>query len=323
MVAPRSREGEGSRQLLPARQQLEVEEEDGEEDDEGPCGSYFRFRGSTYSLFKVISYWKQYIGYYAACKKEVEKARFGGLLDLRMPKISQYSKKVFNFTPEDVARVYGLPLGGAVIDLKYVEGGTLDSFSKDIGMIPNRSLNVPVKDLMELAIPAKGPRPPVAMVVKQFLLLATGSLLVPTFARRCKLDFAAYIGGSIEDVRVLDDKPCMWVLGDCYFLILHLLDSLIGGRYDLAAALLSREEIASCNQPATTEGTSATAVSSLAPPPARAPMPTMEWWETEDLTSLQLEQLKGLKEMTESMIEKWVARRDKVQRFVENLEQQE
>ncbi|CAL1396768.1 unnamed protein product [Linum trigynum] len=143
-VALSSREGEGSRQP-PARQQPEVEEEDEEEDEEGPCDSYFRFRGSTYSLFKVISYWKQDAAYYAACKKEVEKAGFGGLLDLRMPKIPNVfmddlmaaydiststfvfgegeSKKVFEFTHEDVARVYGLPLGGVVIDLKHTEGG--------------------------------------------------------------------------------------------------------------------------------------------------------------------------------------------------------
>ncbi|CAL1392424.1 unnamed protein product [Linum trigynum] len=254
----------------------------------------------------------------------------------------------------------------------------LDSFSEEIGMIPNKSRNVPIKALRQLAIPAEGPRPPVVMAVKQFLLLASGSLLVPTFARRCKLDFAPYIGGSIEDVRVYDwctfnvrelkvelivakkkehvarakGKPCVWVLRDCYFLTLHLLDSLslrglhtktipncrfwwkqnverastsiplTGGRYDLAADLMIREEIASRNQlqPAATEGTSATAASSSAPPPARAPMPTTEWWETEDLTSLQLKQLKGLKEMTESKIEKWVARWDKVQTIVENLE---
>ncbi|CAL1394518.1 unnamed protein product [Linum trigynum] len=226
MVAPSSREEEGSRESTPARQKPEVEEEDEEEDDEGPCGSYFRFCGSTYSLFKVISYWKQDAGYYATCKKEFEKAGFGGLLDLRMPKIpnvfmddlmAAYDiststfvfgegdlKKVFEFSPEDVARVYGLPLGEAVIDLKYIKGGMLDSFSQYIGMTPNRGRNVPIKDMRQLAIPSEGPRPLVAVAVKQFLLLATVSLLVPTFSRRYKLDFAPYIGGSIEDVRVYD-----------------------------------------------------------------------------------------------------------------------
>ncbi|CAL1382099.1 unnamed protein product [Linum trigynum] len=123
----------------------------------------------------------------------------------------------------------------------------LDSFIEDIGMIPNRSRNVPIRAPRQLAIPA----------------------------------------GDVD--------------------------------------LLSREEIAARNQlqPAATKGTSATAASSSAPPPAHAPMPTTEWWETEDLTSLQLEKLKGLKEMNESMIEKWVARRDKVQTIVENLGQQE
>ncbi|CAI0432125.1 unnamed protein product, partial [Linum tenue] len=153
MVASRSRQGEKSRQPPPAIP--EVEEEDEEEDDEGegPCGSYFRFRGSTYSLFKIINYWKEDAEYYAACKKEVEKAGFRGLLELRMPKIPNVfmddlmaaydsssstfvfgegdSKKVFDFTAEDVARVYDLPLGGAVIDLKNVEGGMLDSFSEE------------------------------------------------------------------------------------------------------------------------------------------------------------------------------------------------
>ncbi|CAL1396019.1 unnamed protein product [Linum trigynum] len=91
MVAPSSREGEGSRQP-PARQQPQVEEEDEEEDEEGPCGSYFRFHGSTYSLFKVISYWKQDAAYYETCKKEVEKAGFRGLLDLQMSKIPNVFK---------------------------------------------------------------------------------------------------------------------------------------------------------------------------------------------------------------------------------------
>ncbi|CAL1378052.1 unnamed protein product [Linum trigynum] len=397
MVAPRSRE-EGSRQPPPAIPEGEEEDEEEDDEGEGPCGSYFRFRGSTYSLFKIISYWKQDAGYYEACKKEVEKAGFGGLLELPNvfmddlmaaydPSTSTFvfgegeSKKVFDFTPEDVARVYDLPLGGAVIDLKNVEGGMLDSFSEEVGMIPNRAHMVPIKKLRELAIPANGPITPVAIAVKQFLLLATGSMLVPTFSRRCKLDSAPYLGGSVEDVRVYDwcifivrelkveltvvkkkehsaralGSPCVWVLGDCYFLILHLLDSLklgglhtktiptcrfwwkqsverastsitlVRGRYDLAAALLSREEIASRRQLQLVAigGTSAAAASSSAPPPDRAPMPTAECWETEDLTSLSLGQLKGLKEMTESMIEKWVARRDKVQTIVRNLEQQE
>ncbi|CAI0430308.1 unnamed protein product, partial [Linum tenue] len=190
---------------------------------------------------------------------------------------------------------------------------------------------VPIKKLRELAIPANSPRPPVAIAVKQFLLLATGSILLPTFSRRCKLDFAPYLGGSVEDVRVYDwctfivrelkveltvakknehsakalGSPCVWVLGDCYFLILHLLDSLklgglhtktipscrfwwkqsverastsiplVRGRYDLAAALLSREEIASRRQlqSAAIGCTSAATASSLAPPPDRAPLP--------------------------------------------------
>ncbi|CAL1381329.1 unnamed protein product [Linum trigynum] len=204
----------------------------------------------------------------------------------------------------------------------------LDSFSEEVGMIPNRARMVPIKKLRELPIPANGPRTPIA--VKQFLLLATGSMLVPTFSRRCKLDFAPYLGGSVEDVRVYD-----W----CTFIVRELKVELIvakkkehsakaldsPGRYDLAAALLSREEIASHRQlqPVAIGGTSAAAASSSAPPPDRAPMPTAEWWETEDLTSLSLGQLKGLKEMTESMIEKWVARRDKVQTVVRNFEQQE
>ncbi|CAL1394517.1 unnamed protein product [Linum trigynum] len=99
---------------------------------------------------------------------------------------------------------------------------------------------------------------------------------------------------------MLQGCTCVWVLGDCYFLIIHLLDSLslrglhsktipicwfwwkqnveresasiplTGGRYDLVAALLNSEEIASRNQlqSAATEGTSVAAASSSAPPPA-------------------------------------------------------
>ncbi|CAL1355870.1 unnamed protein product [Linum trigynum] len=205
----------------------------------------------------------------------------------------------------------------------------LDSFSEDISMIPNRSRNVSIKALRQLAIPGEGPRPPVAMAVKQFLLLASGSLLVPTFAQRCKLYFAPYIELTVEKKKEhaarAKDKPCVWVLGDCYFLTLHLLDSLSLRGFHTKTIPSFREEIAARNQlqPAANEGTSATATSSSAPPPAHAPMPTAEWWEIEDLTTLQLEQLKGLKEMTESMIKKWVARRDKVQTIDENLGQQE
>ncbi|CAL1382689.1 unnamed protein product [Linum trigynum] len=91
-----------------------------------------------------------------------------------------------------------------------------------------------------------------------------------------------------------------------------------GERYLLAAALLSREEVASRNQlqaPKAIGGTSETGTSSSAPPTAHGPMPTAEWLEYEDLTSLDIDQLKGLK----SMIEKWVARRDKVQKIVKIL----
>ncbi|CAI0377942.1 unnamed protein product, partial [Linum tenue] len=66
----------------------------------------------------------------------------------------------------------------------------------------------------------------------------------------------------------------------------------VRGRYDIAAALLSREEIASRRQ--LEPAASAAAASSSAPPPDRAPLPTAEWWETEDLTSLSLGQLKVL-----------------------------
>ncbi|CAL1402318.1 unnamed protein product [Linum trigynum] len=98
----------------------------------------------------------------------------------------------FTITPKDEARVYGIPLGGAVIDVKNIEWKILNSFMDGVGINGNRSHNVKIMKLWDLAIPTKGPRPPVAMVVKQFLLLATGSLLMPTFAQMCHLDFAPY-----------------------------------------------------------------------------------------------------------------------------------
>ncbi|CAL1386729.1 unnamed protein product [Linum trigynum] len=43
-------------------------------------------------------------------------------------------------------------------------------------------------------------RPLVAAAVKQFLLLAMGSMLVPKMSRLCDLDYAEYLVGRVEDI---------------------------------------------------------------------------------------------------------------------------
>ncbi|CAI0450683.1 unnamed protein product, partial [Linum tenue] len=271
MSAKRARSGEGLT-YLPIEEPKHVKQEDGEEEtpgayDEQDSSSYFKLRCHTYSLLKVIEYWKKDDDYYAACKQEVEKAGFGGLLDLRMPTINKTllddlmaaydcstdsfifgegdNKIVLTITPEDVARVYGLPIGGAEIVVKRCEEKMRKSFQEEVGMAGNRSRNVCLKKLANTATPAEGDRPPVAMAVKQFLLLATGSLLAPTFARICKLDFAEYLCGRVEDIAVYNwsayvvrelkvklaaakrkepaaravGKKNLWVLGDVHFLL--------------------------------------------------------------------------------------------------------
>ncbi|CAL1381534.1 unnamed protein product [Linum trigynum] len=103
-----------------------------------------------------------------------------------------------------------------------------------------------------MSTPTEGDRPPIVMVVKQFLLLETGSLVAPAFAHMCKLDFAEYMCGRVDDIGVYNwsayvvrelnvelvagkrkelivramDKKNLWVLGDVHFLLLHLLDFL-------------------------------------------------------------------------------------------------
>ncbi|CAL1386726.1 unnamed protein product [Linum trigynum] len=163
-----------------------LREEDEEEDAEvaaqgaaqrnnilGQGKSWYRFRCHTKSLLDVINYWKEEPRYYEACKKELEKAGFGGLLELRLanfPKklfdtlMAQYdlvtssfifgegeNKKVLTIETEDVARVYGLPIGGAEIDVVRSNDKMLDMFMEELNIECNRSRNVEVMHLREAA----------------------------------------------------------------------------------------------------------------------------------------------------------------------------
>ncbi|CAI0627746.1 unnamed protein product [Linum tenue] len=101
--------------------------------------------------------------------------------------------------------------------------------------------------------PDDGPkrRPPVAATVKQFLLLAMGSMLVPKMSRLCDLDYAEYLVGRVEDIATFNWSGFVarnlkfelsrakeneaearakgrqqWPLGDIHFLMIHLLDFL-------------------------------------------------------------------------------------------------
>ncbi|CAL1411563.1 unnamed protein product [Linum trigynum] len=238
---------------------------------------WYRFRCHTKSLLDVINYWKEEPRYYEACKKELEKAGFGGLLELRLanfPKklfdtlMAQYdlvtssfifgegeNKKVLTIEAEDVARVYGLPIGGAEIDVVRSNDKMLDMFLEELNIECNRSRNVEVLDLKEAACggPDDAPkrRPPVAAAVKQFLLLALGSMLIPKMSRLCDLDYAEYLVGRVEDIatfnwsgfvarnlkfelsRAKENEAELrhlgkqqWPLGDIHFLMIHLLDFL-------------------------------------------------------------------------------------------------
>ncbi|CAL1371877.1 unnamed protein product [Linum trigynum] len=231
---------------------------------------WYRFRCHTKSLLDVIKYWKEEPRYYEACKKELERAGFGGLLELRLENVpkklfdslmAQFdvhtnsfifgkgdNKKVLTIEDEDVARVYGLPIGGAEIDVVKSNDKMLEMFKEELNMECTRSRNVEVMDLREAA--CGGPddalkrRPPVAATVKKFLLLALGLMLAPKMSRLCDLDYADYMVGRVEDIasfnwsgfvaRNLKFELCQvkeneaesraggkqqWPLGDIHFLI--------------------------------------------------------------------------------------------------------
>ncbi|CAL1371887.1 unnamed protein product [Linum trigynum] len=72
-------------------------------------------------------------------------------------------------------------------------------------------------------------RPPVGAAVKQFLLLALGSMLAPKMSRLCDLDYAEYMVGRVEDIATFNCSGFVarnLNLGDIHFLMIHLLDFL-------------------------------------------------------------------------------------------------
>ncbi|CAI0558716.1 unnamed protein product, partial [Linum tenue] len=62
------------------------EDEDGEDEEnaEKAGGRQYRFRCTTKKVLSIIKDWKQDPRYYEACKREIEKAGFGGLFELRL-----------------------------------------------------------------------------------------------------------------------------------------------------------------------------------------------------------------------------------------------
>ncbi|CAI0424853.1 unnamed protein product [Linum tenue] len=133
----------------------------------------------------------------------------------------------------------------------------LNVLKEELGLEGNRERNMKLVQMVKLSKSTKGRgrgsrRPPVAAAVKQFLLVALGSLLVPTSSRICKFDYAEYLAGRVEDIRTFNwsghvarqlkveltvtkkregeararGADMQWVNGDIQFLMLHLMDFL-------------------------------------------------------------------------------------------------
>ncbi|CAL1381566.1 unnamed protein product [Linum trigynum] len=218
----------------------------------------------------------------------------------------------------------------------------LKVLKEELGMEGNRERNVKVVEMVKLTKSTKGrgkerKRPPVAVAVKQFLLVALGSLLVPTSSRIYKFDYAEEAKARAKG------KNLQWVNGDIHFLMLHLLDFLkVRGfatttiptcsywfeprvdnvclsipkpeLYDVAPVLLSREEVRSrfCPGRGRREWESGTSSSALHTASPR--LYTTEWLEETYLESLDTDEIKVLQSLTEKVIHKWDSWRESVRR---------
>ncbi|CAL1399775.1 unnamed protein product [Linum trigynum] len=201
----------------------------------------------------------------------------------------------------------------------------LKVLKEELGMEGNRERNVKVVEMVKLTKLTKGRgkerrRPPVAVAVKQFLLVALGSLLVPTSSRICKFDYAEYLAGRVEDIRTINwsghvaqqlkleltvtkkrevkarakGQKLQWVNGDIHFLMLHLLDF-------LKVRGFATNTIPSCSYWREWEsGTSSSALHT-----ASLRLYTTEWWEETDLESLDTDKIKVLESLTEKVMHKW------------------
>ncbi|CAL1403865.1 unnamed protein product [Linum trigynum] len=180
-------------------------------------------------------------------------------------------------------------------------------------------------------------RPPVAAAVKQFLLLALGSMLAPKMSRLCDLDYAEYMVGRVEDIatfnwsgfvaRNLKFELCrvkeneaesraggkqQWPLGDIHFLMIHLLDFLnVRGFATETIPTCSywfdpRVDKVCSNIPKVADWESGSSSSA----------PAIDWWADVDLETLEDDELKALESLTKKMMDVWETRRDSIWRVV-------
>ncbi|CAL1371886.1 unnamed protein product [Linum trigynum] len=214
----------------------------------------------------------------------------------------------------------------------------LEMFKEELNMECTCSRNVEVMDLREAAScgPDDAPkrRPPVATTVKQFLLLALGSMLAPKMSRICDLDYAEYMVGRVEDIatfnwsgfvaRNLKFELCrvkeneaesraggkqQWPLGDIHFLMIHLLDFLnVTDKYIMGPILLSREEVRFRFRPERVRRDWESGSSNSAP--------ATDWWADVDLETLENDELKALESLTEKVMDVWETRQDSTWRVV-------
>ncbi|CAL1382484.1 unnamed protein product [Linum trigynum] len=203
----------------------------------------------------------------------------------------------------------------------------LDMFLEELNIECNRSRNVEVLDLKEAACggPDDAPkrRPPVAAAVKQFLLLALGSMLIPKMSRLCDLDYAEYLVGRVEDIATFNWSGFVArnlkgfatkTIPTCSYWFEPRVDKVCcnipkeAEKYLLGPMLFSREEVKSRFRPERVRRDLEFGSSSSAS--------TTEWWKDVDLETLDDDELKALESMTEKMMDVWESRRDSVWRIV-------
>ncbi|CAL1354127.1 unnamed protein product [Linum trigynum] len=126
-------------------------------------------RCHTSSLLSVIEFWKKDEAYYEECEKELKKAGFDGLLEIRLCGVDKSllcamarhydtiswsfifgegeNRKVLPLEDEDVARVYSLPhvVEEIVLD-KCLYKTKLSAFQAEIGMGGNRVVLLQLKE---------------------------------------------------------------------------------------------------------------------------------------------------------------------------------
>ncbi|CAL1361050.1 unnamed protein product [Linum trigynum] len=174
----------------------------------------------------------------------------------------------------------------------------LKVLKEELGMEGNRERNVKVLEMVKLTKSTKGRgrerrRPPVAVAVKQFLLVALGLLLVPTSSRIYTFFCSYWFEPRVDNLCLAVPKAKL---------------------YGVAPVLLSREEVRSRFFPGHgrrewESGTSSSALHTASPW-----LYTTEWWEETDLESLDTDEIKVLQCLTEKVMHKWDSWRESVRR---------